>query len=188
MRTKIPSVKKVWLTSDLHLGHNRSFVYAARGFATVEEMNEKIIENLQAVISEYDDLYILGDLTLGSLLNSLPLLRRIPGRVHVVIGNHDTDNRISIYRHLGWDVRFANVIKYDKHSFFLSHYPTSTANPGENKLSLATINLYGHTHQTESWTPDKPFSYHVGMDSHDCKPVLLSDIIDELYIKNHKPE
>ena len=180
MRTKIPSVKKVWFTSDLHLCHSKPFVYAARGFATVDEMNEKIIENLQAVVGEYDDLYILGDLTLGSLLNALPLLRRIPGRVHVIIGNHDTDNRIMAYKHLGWEVRFANVIKYGKYSFFLSHYPTNSSNPGENKLNLATINLYGHTHQETSWDAANPFAYHVGMDSHDCKPILLSDIIDEL--------
>ena len=181
MRTKIPSVKKVWFTSDLHLGHNKPFVYAARGFNSVDEMNEQIIENLRAVVGPYDDLYILGDLTLGSLLNALPLLRRIPGRVHVIIGNHDTDNRIVAYKNLGWEVHFANVIKYGKYSFFLSHYPVDTSNAGEDKLTLATINLYGHTHQKDAWNSNRPFAYHVGVDSHACKPILLSDIIDELH-------
>ena len=41
---------QVWLTSDLHFGHDREFVWGARGFNSVQEMNEKIIENLQEAI------------------------------------------------------------------------------------------------------------------------------------------
>ena len=30
---------KIFLTSDTHFNHNKDFVYAARGFKTIEEMN-----------------------------------------------------------------------------------------------------------------------------------------------------
>ena len=30
-------MSKVWITSDLHIGHNREFVYEYRGFASCEE-------------------------------------------------------------------------------------------------------------------------------------------------------
>ena len=36
--------RMIWLTSDLHFFHNREFVYKPRGFNSVEEMNEKIIQ------------------------------------------------------------------------------------------------------------------------------------------------
>ena len=34
----------IYLTSDLHLNHNRGFIYEPRGFHSVEEMNEAIID------------------------------------------------------------------------------------------------------------------------------------------------
>ena len=44
-----------------------------------------------------------------------------------------------------------------------------------------TLNLYGHTHQTTNFYEGRPYMYHVGVDSHYCTPVLIDDIIDEMY-------
>lgn len=171
---------KVWFTSDLHFNHIKPFIWQKRGFENVEQMNNKIIENLRAVVGEQDHLYILGDLTLGDLDAAAGYLRQIPGQVHVILGNHDTDRRIEFYQSLGWDVQFAVRIKWDKYSFFLSHYPTITENPGEDKLSLATINLYGHTHSIWSWDREQPFNYQVGCDAHHCKPISIDYIVEIL--------
>ena len=38
---------KVWLMSDLHIGHDRYFVWAKRGFSNVQEHNVKFIENIK---------------------------------------------------------------------------------------------------------------------------------------------
>ena len=45
MGIKIEQGTKVWLTSDLHFGHNKDFVVSARGFSTVEAMNEAIADS-----------------------------------------------------------------------------------------------------------------------------------------------
>ena len=37
---------KVWLMSDLHIGHDRDFVWAKRGFSNVQEHNETLIRNI----------------------------------------------------------------------------------------------------------------------------------------------
>ena len=58
---------KVWLMSDLHLGHDRDFVWAKRGFSNVQEHNEALIENIKTCVGENDEFFILGDLTLGDL-------------------------------------------------------------------------------------------------------------------------
>ena len=175
-----PKEEKIWLTSDLHIGHNQEFVWKARGFKSVHHMNDKLLENLYKCVKSNDKLFILGDLTLGDLDEALPYLTEIPGEVHVILGNHDTERRIALYQELNWRIQWATKFKYDKIRFYLSHYPTLTANPGEDFLSLATINLFGHTHQTYSWSPVNRFGYNVGVDAHNNCPVNLANILDEL--------
>ena len=75
-------------------------------------------------------------------------------------------------------------MKYKKYHFFLSHYPTLTANPGEDKLTLAHINLYAHTHQKTWESSYSTFAYHVGVDTHNCYPVEINTIISTLKDKN----
>ena len=55
----------IYLTSDLHFNHNKEFVYAARGFSNVQEMNEDIIQTWNGIVTMEDDIYVLGDMCLG---------------------------------------------------------------------------------------------------------------------------
>ena len=175
---------KVWLMSDLHLGHDRDFVWAKRGFSNIQEHNETLIENIKTCVGKNDEFFILGDLTLGDLDAAAPLLHQIPGHVHVILGNHDTERRIEFYQSLGWDVQFATRIRWKKYHFYLSHYPTDCANEGEDKISLATINIYGHTHQSEVWFPSRPFSYCICPEANNNRPIEISDIIGTLILCN----
>ena len=59
----------IFIVSDLHLGHSKDFIYRARGFESVEDMNEAIIRNWNEVVDEDDDVYILGDLVMGPEIN-----------------------------------------------------------------------------------------------------------------------
>ena len=59
----------IFIVSDLHLGHDKPFIYGARGFESVEEMNETIIRKWNEVVGEEDDVYILGDLVMGEERN-----------------------------------------------------------------------------------------------------------------------
>ena len=47
-------MSKIWLTSDLHFGHDREFIWGPRGFKNVNEMNEAIIKNWNAVVAPED--------------------------------------------------------------------------------------------------------------------------------------
>ena len=77
----------------------------------------------------------------------------------------------------------AKKLEYNGYHFYLSHYPTFTANLEKESLKKCIINLYGHTHQKSNFYNDIPFMYHVGVDSHNCTPVLLDDVIAECEAK-----
>ena len=175
---------KVWLMSDLHIGHDRDFVWAKRGFSNVQAHNETLIRNIKQCVGENDEFFILGDLTLGDLDAAAPYLRQIPGHIHVILGNHDTNRRIEFYESLGWDVQFATRIRWKKYSFHLSHYPAICANEGEDKLSLATINIYGHTHQDWNWRHEEPFSYCVCPEANANFPEEIGNIVANLQMWN----
>lgn len=175
----------IWVSSDLHFNHDREFLYVPRGFLDVQVMNEMILYNFKEDIQEEDDVYLLGDLMLGGpdkLEEGLEYLREIPGKLHLVRGNHDTDKRWAAYGRLPNVVEQQNAIylNYKKYHFYMSHYPSLTANLEKESLHQCAINLYGHTHQQTNFYQDIPFMYHVGVDSHNCRPVLLETAIRQM--------
>ena len=180
----------IYLSSDLHFSHNRDFVYEARGFQTVEDMNEAIIERFNSVITKNDELYVLGDLCLGgggaeAVSANKALIERLNGTLHIILGNHDSQRRIEMYQECKnvESIDYATVIKYKKYHFYLSHYPTLTGNLEKESLKQMTLGLFGHTHQKEHFFRDLPYMYNVGVDAHNCYPVLLDNILAEMKLK-----
>lgn len=122
---------------------------------------------------------MLGDNEYG-----LSCLRQLNGNIKIVRGNHDTDSRWKLYQTLpnveclGW----AEVIKYRKYQFYLSHHPTMTSNLDKDKpLKTRIINLCGHSHITDKFIDfDKGLIYHIEVDSHNCYPRNIDDIIEDI--------
>lgn len=174
----------IYLTSDWHFGHDREFIWKARGYSSVEEMNEDQIDKINSLIKPEDDLYILGDLMLGDTDKGMECVKCIKGNLHIILGNHDTQNRQEKYKELNAEILgWASVLNYRKYHFYMSHFPTLTGNLEKESLHQMTLNLFGHTHQTTNFYEDMPYMYHVGVDSHNGWPVLLDDIIEQMKIK-----
>lgn len=175
----------IYFTSDLHLYHNMDFVFKPRGFDNIEDMSNIILENWNNVVTDNDDVYILGDLMLNDNEKAMNILKQLNGKIHIVLGNHDTSTRVELYKTLPnvVEITYATVIKYKKYHFYLSHYPTFTANLENGHLSECLINLYGHTHQRTNFYNDIPWMYHVGLDSHENQLVSLDQIIEDCKAK-----
>lgn len=176
---------KIWFTSDLHFCHNRGFVYEPRGFKNVYDMNAAIVANWNAVVDVDDDVYVLGDLMLNNNDEGLKLIKQLKGRIHIVLGNHDTDSRAAAYESC-WnvvEVTLAAKLKYKGYHFFMTHYPCFTGNLEKESLKQVTCNLFGHTHQHSNFYQDIPFMYHVGVDSHNCTPVNIDQVIKDMEAK-----
>lgn len=180
---------QIWFISDLHLNHQKQFIWQSRGFTNIQEHNQTILNNIKECVRDNDEFYILGDLTLGPIEEVKEILRQLPGRIHVILGNHDTDRRIEFYQSLGWDVQFSTVIRWEKYRFYLSHYPTITGNTDE-ELRAATFCIYGHTHSKTAWDARLPLAYNVAPEANNNRPVSISDIVTILVTSNifHKNE
>ncbi len=181
---------KLWITSDLHFCHDRDFIWGPRGFKSVEEMNTAIVKNWNAVVGKEDHVIVLGDLMLNNNEKGLYLLKQLNGTLHLIRGNHDSDTRVKEYIkcHNVWEmsVPCADVIKYKEYQFYLSHYPTLTANCDERKpLDKQVINLCGHLHTPDKFIDmDKGNIYHCELDAHNNTPVCIDQIIED--IKKYK--
>lgn len=174
---------EIWFTSDLHLNHDKPFLYEPRGFTNIKEMNEAIIERWNSVVKPNDIVYNLGDSIMGNQIEAINYYKKLNGTSFMIWGNHCTDNKKNLLtEHCnitgGW---YAYLIKYNKMNIYMSHYPTLTANYDDKHFSQHVLALHGHTHQQTNFLyPNNPFCYHVGMDSHDCKPVNIEEIIGEV--------
>ena len=176
----------IWFSSDLHLQHDKSFIYEPRGFPNVYEMNNTIIKNFHQKIKAEDDLYLLGDNFLGELNSGLKLFNQLPGKIHLIWGNHDTDTRkteLSKCHNVIEVIGYAEVIKYKKYHFYLSHFPTVTTNYDDYQkpLKRRILCLAGHTHSKEKFEPCG--SYNVCLDAHNNFPVSIDEIITDFNIK-----
>lgn len=180
----------IYFTSDYHFCHNKEFLYKPRGFDTIEEMNEAIVENHNKIINHNDDVYILGDLILNDNNMGLSLIQRLNGKIHIILGNHDTDNRIQLYQTCDNvnSIAVAERLRYKKYHFLLSHYPSFTGNLQKESLHQMTLNLYGHTHQKTNFFENYFFMYHVGVDSHNCYPISIDNIIEDIKEKKYQYE
>lgn len=81
--------RRTWYTADPHLGHANIIDYCARPFATVTEMNETIITRWNERVEPDDTVWVLGDVALGPIEESLALVSRLNGYLMLVAGNHD---------------------------------------------------------------------------------------------------
>ena len=182
MLVKYSKEQKVFVTSDWHFGHDRQFIWGPRGFTSIEEHNAEIVRRHNEVVGPDDEVYVLGDLMLGDNKVGLAAIAQLNGRLHVVCGNHDTDARIEAYENLPnvVEVCTAARFKWDKLNFYCSHWPTHTDNLEKESINQCMINFFGHSHKKTNFHDDIPFIYHVGVDSHDCYPVLISDAVKEI--------
>ena len=170
-----------YFTSDLHIGHNKEFLWKPRGFSSIEEHDSTIIDIWNKTVSPEDTVYILGDLCMSSNEKEWNKVYKVlNGHIKFIRGNHDTDNKILRYinEYKMEDLGITFIYRYSKRKrFYLSHYPTLVGNFQEEKFFW---NLSGHTHDKNIFTYGKSCVYNVAWDAHN-KPVSIEQIIKDIY-------
>ena len=176
-------MNKVFFTSDTHFGHQRNFLWEPRGFNSIEEHDETIIKNWNEVVGPEDEVWHLGDVMLNDNEHGLECIKRLNGRIHLIIGNHDTDTRCDLYQKCPniVSIDFARELKIGKYYFWLCHYPTITANYDDDRpWAKHLIDIYAHTHQQTKFYNGNPYMYCVCLDAHNNYPVELEQILKDI--------
>ncbi len=158
-----------WYTADLHFGHKRIIEFCKRPFASVAEMNAKIISNFQSRVQPDDDLWIVGDFAFGQSPSSSQFeswFHGLPGRKHLILGNHDDEAIVS----LPWK-SIADIARVTDgtQKFVLCHYPMITWEGARDDA----LQLFGHVH--DQW-PGTRNSVNVGVDQWDFCPIQIDEI------------
>lgn len=175
------SAKNTFFTSDTHFGHANIIKLCNRPFKDVEEMNEKLIENWNKVVSEDGTVFHLGDFAFGGsgLWNSV--IPRLNGQIYLIIGNHDRKNLRQGYMGKFADVLPQMQIQIEKRSIYLNHYPFLCY--GRNDAD-AVWQLFGHVHSgptSSGLDCDRlvhlfPYQYDVGVDNNSYTPISWEEV------------
>ena len=139
--------------ADLHFFHAAMNINMdCRGFGSVEEMHEYMIEKWNGKVRHNDDVIIIGDLSWGKAEETNALLKRLNGRLYLISGNHDyfITNKKTDIRRFQW-IKPYEELSDNKRKVVLCHYPIMCYN-GQYRLdengNPKTYMLYGHVHDT----------------------------------------
>lgn len=161
-----------------------------RDFATLEDMDNAIVDGINDTVSENDVLVHLGDWSFGGFEYVEEFRRRINCKnVHLVLGNHDHHverNKqnvrslfSSVHEYLTLEVKLPqprSTSSNDYFKFVLMHYPLCSW----NGMKDGVFHLFGHVHLPKHNARMAGRSMDVGMDGNDLRPHEIRDVIRTL--------
>jgi calcineurin-like phosphoesterase family protein len=154
------AVMEVWFTSDTHFGSKRTLEFSQRPFKTVEDMDTKLIENWNSVVSDNDLVYHLGD------FGVYDLRKQLNGDVALIAGNYDTNVPKGLFK---WVTHY-DKLRFDNIEIYMNHFPSLH--------KKGAFNLFGHVHKL---CMVKRYGLNVGVDCHNFYPISLETV---LFYKN----
>lgn len=167
----------IFYTSDQHFGHYNVIRSCERPFSSVEEMDDYLIEQWNQTVGWDDEVYILGDFIYRSTRPAESYLRRLNGKKHLFLGNHDR-HWFETISPSSW-FESVNTLRFCKHGarkVALCHYPMMSWPGGRG-----TYLLFGHLHNGF----DMPFwpliegnelMLNVGVDINGFRPVAFEEL------------
>lgn len=140
----------VWFTADTHFGHGSIIDYCDRPFADADDMRERLIENWNNHVRPDDDVWHLGDFSLGLPDSAIRnVLKALNGHKHLVLGNHDErtmarDSSAFMGEPGLWEDILPGYVERTFHgqAVVMCHYAMETWKHERN----GTWMLHGHSH------------------------------------------
>lgn len=167
----------IYFTSDTHFGHKNIIKYSQRPFADIQDMDENLIKNWNAIVSDNDTIWHLGDFAFMNSVQFETLLSRLNGHINIVLGNHDDviiKSKLDLIKSSKIEsIQQYKEINFDHKMLVLFHYGQRVW----NKSHHGSIHLYGHSHGS---LPPHGLSVDVGVDckeiTSEYRPVSLDEI------------
>ena len=175
-------MSQVFFTADTHFNHPMVIPLSKRPFASVEEMNEAIVDRWNSRVKRGDRVYHLGDVALGKVQDAAEILHRLNGQIFLLRGNHD-----KVAEHKSCRDRFVWIkdyfgLKVGDQKIVLCHYAFRTW----NNIHYGSWNLHGHSHGGLTEQENLP-QCDVGVDCWDFYPVSFEEIQTKMATKKFVP-
>lgn len=161
----------IFFVSDTHFFHANFLKFTdaedklVRPFASVEEMNEKMVKGWNSVVREGDKVYHLGDVTFDYGEDFCRLMSRLRGSKRLILGNHDLikgTNLISFFKKVSlWRI-------FKDEGFICTHLPLH-----QEQFRYASVNVHGHLHEK---TMNDPRYLNVCVEQIEYTPQSMEDI------------
>ena len=175
--------------ADLHFGHSNIIKYSKRPFASIEEMDETLIANWNAKVTNQDVVYLLGDVSFHKHMeDTVKLVKRLNGNITLVKGNHDDRvlmkllmanravNFVKDYYEIGEEINGR------REKFALMHYPMQEWRGSHH----GSIHLHGHCHGTMN--NEGLLRMDVGVDCTGYTPISLDEVMVQINEKRARIE
>jgi calcineurin-like phosphoesterase family protein len=206
MKIKLDNHQKVFFTSDTHFNHANICSATSRWqdpttireFASLDQMNATLVNNINEVVGQDDILFHGGDWSFGGF-EQIEIFRNrlVCKNIHIVTGNHDhhierdRDGIRSIFssvrKYVELDLIWNRPGKLDgensytmSNNFVLMHFPIASW----NNMGRGSIHLHGHVHLPANRRVGVGKMMDVGVDGNNFKPLELKEI---LHIMNGQP-
>lgn len=179
--TKIPEGQKVFLCSDLHIGHANVIRFDKRPFSNIAEHDKALLKNWNEAVGHNDWVFFLGDWCFNQLWGN-KFAEECFGRIFFIQGNHDhkalNDGRLS--SRFEW-IRNYHELEYQKTKICLFHYEIEEW----NRCHRGSIHCFGHSHKEYEGNFKK---FNVGINLIGYKPISIDDVMTKMEgqeIKKH---
>ena len=169
----------VMIISDTHFTHKNILTFMLpngsrmRPFASVEEMDELMVNNWNRVVSPRTKVYHLGDVVMHK--RYLPIMARLNGRKRLVRGNHDSD-----------DIPTREYLKYFEEVYgsrlianlLMTHIPVHP-----ESIKPTWTNIHGHTHSNQGALALGPKYFNVCVEMINYTPISLEDLTHRIKVQ-----
>ena len=170
---------RIFFTADTHWGHRNIIRYCQRPYSDVEEMNEALITNWNNTVGKDDIVFHLGDFAMGGSAEWSRLLKRLNGKIYLILGNHDMKTIGKGFARFE-QVAMQMLINVGGQWIYLNHYPFLCFGGAYKN----TWQLFGHVHTNGAQTGLDhsrlnnlfPTQYDVGVDNNNYAPVSFEQV------------
>jgi len=170
--------------SDLHFGHDDIIAFDRRPFKDTRHMDSSIIARWNEKVQDEDDVWIIGDICYQNAKSEESYLRRLKGRKHLIIGNHDDkiNSNPDLLKYFVDEPKQIRVISDTlngyRHMICLCHYPMAD---WEGKFR-GYYHIFGHIHALHNdayyYMRDKELALNAGAMINGYAPVSFEELIE----------
>ena len=195
MKLTLEKGQQLFFTSDTHYSHSNICSATtnwsvndgyARKFDSLQDMNQRLVDNINNMVGEDDILIHLGDWSFGGFDKIEEFRSQINCKnIHLIFGNHDHHiernkegvQRLfsSVQNYLRLEVqRPINKATTEKFIFVCMHYPIASW----HDMNQGVIHLHGHVHLPYHLRLAEGKAMDVGVDGNNLDPISMGDVLD----------